>query len=77
MHYFMLGLLRLFVFFIYISCGSKEEVKEKPSVTKSEVIQPEPITIPEDVITTKSGLKYINLAEGEGNVPEAAEYKAL
>lgn len=73
MRYFIIGLLSLLIMSIYMSCDSKEEVKEKPSALKNEMEQPKPITIPEDAITTESGLKYIDLAEGEGEAPEAGQ----
>lgn len=73
MRYFIIMILGLLILSIYMSCDSQEEVKEEPAVVKNEPAQPIPITIPDEVITTKSGLKYIDIAEGDGDNPQKGQ----
>ena len=73
MRYFLMLVLSFLMFSINLSCDSQEEVTEEPAVVKNEVEQPQPITIPENIITTKSGLKYIDITEGDGDNPKAGQ----
>lgn len=73
MRYSVMLVLSFLMFSIYLSCDSQEEVREEPAVVKNEPAPPIPITIPENIITTKSGLKYIDITEGDGDNPKAGQ----
>ncbi len=50
-------------------CSKK---KEKVSV-KKEIQSGQTITIPDDAITTESGLKYIDIVKGQGAIPQKGQ----
>ncbi|MGD9898098.1 MAG: FKBP-type peptidyl-prolyl cis-trans isomerase [Calditrichaceae bacterium] len=64
-------IISLMIFSIFSCSGKNEDVKEEQSLKseiKKETIMP--ISIPDDAVTTSSGLKYVEIKEGDGAQPQ-------
>jgi peptidylprolyl isomerase len=59
---------------LIVNCGSDKKPEEtKVSSLEKEVESAKPIVVPEDAVETESGLKYVDLKIGEGDMPEKGQ----
>ncbi len=76
----MLQLIRwglpLLLFIFFIQCGSDAEKKtdsEAKAQKSSQTQKKEPIEIPDEAVTTESGLQYMVIEEGNGPQPQKGQ----